>query len=123
MLRIVGVQRSEACDSEFVLLQNQGGLRAQLRGHLVLSEAALEGAELGQSAYLFRDDALVPPGMYVMLHSGAGSNRWTKTKDGALVYYVFMNRAEPFWSGVSGPLHVLNTQHTFAERRETVRLN
>lgn len=122
MIRIVGVQRSESADREFVLLQNQGSLRINLRGHLILSDSAFEACDLSRTAHVFSDDAQVPPGMYVMLHTGLGENRWTKTKDGALVYYAFMGRDSAFWRRCDGPLHVLSTQHTFAERREAVRL-
>ena len=116
MIRIVGLQRNESTTQEFVLLQNQGSLRLSLRGHLVVSEAAIEDANLSVSAHAFSDDVLVPPGMYILLFTGCGTPRWTRSKDGALVYYAFMNRDTAVWDRSTGPLHVLCTQHTYSER-------
>jgi hypothetical protein len=116
LIRIVGIQRSENPDQEFVLLQNQGGLRLNLRGHLVISQSAYEGADLDSVAHLFVEEALIPPGVYVVLSSGLGEARWTKTKEGTLVYYAYMARRLSVWDRCSGPLHILNTQHSFAQR-------
>jgi len=116
VIRIVGLQRNESVGQEFVLLQNQGSLRLNLRGHLVVSEAALDEGDLTQAAHAFNDDVLIPPGMYVLLFTGAGLSRWARTRDGALVYYSFMNRANSVWDCSTGPLHLLCTQHTFCER-------
>lgn len=116
MIRIVGVQRNHCPDREFVLLQNQGGMRLNLRGHVVLSEAALNSGNLCREAHAFGDDTNVPPGCYVLLFSGEGNPRWARTKDGALVYYAYMNREAPVWESVAGPMHVLATQHTYTER-------
>jgi hypothetical protein len=122
LIRIIGIQRNETPEQEFVLLQNQGGLRINLRGHLVMSQSALEGAELASVAHVFSDDALIPAGMYVVLSSGVGDPRWTKTKEGQLVYYAFMGRRYSVWDRCSGPIHVLGTQHTFAERAPAIVL-
>lgn len=116
MIRIVGLQRNESTAQEFVLLQNQGSLRLSLRGHLIVSDAAIESADLSFAAHAFNDDVQVPPGMYILLATGRGAPRWTRTKEGALVYYAYMNRDTAVWDRVAGPLHILNTQHTFAER-------
>lgn len=116
MIRIVGLQRNESVAQEFVLLQNQGALRLNLRGHLVVSETALDEGDLGHAAHVFADDVLIPPGMYVLLFSGKGVSRWARTRDGALVYYAFMNRDAAVWDRSNGPLHLLCTQHTFSER-------
>ncbi len=116
MIRIVGLQRNESTTQEFVLLQNQGSLRLNLRGHLVVSETAIEDSDLSVAAHAFSDDILVPPGMYVLLFTGSGVARWARTKDGALVYYAFMNRDFAVWDRAAGPLHVLCPQHTFTER-------
>ncbi len=116
MIRIVGIQRNEVPEQEFVLLQNQGSLRLNIRGHLVMSQSALEGADLASFAHAFSDEALIPPGMYVVLSTGVGEPRWTKTKEGQLVYYAYMGRRQAVWDRCSGPIHVLATQHTFAER-------
>jgi hypothetical protein len=116
LIRIVGIQRNELPEQEFVLLQNQGGLRMNLRGHMVMSQSALEGAELASVAHVFSDDVLIPPGMYVVLSSAVGEPRWTKTKEGQLVYYSYMCRRLSVWDRCAGPVHVLCTQHTYAER-------
>jgi hypothetical protein len=117
VIRIVGVQKNASPSEEFVLLQNQGALRLNLRGHLILSECAIDGS-LCNTAHAFSDDVLVPAGMYVCLYSGFGESRWVKTKDGALVYYAFMGRDRAVWRDTIGPLHVLCTQHSYSERRE-----
>ena len=116
VIRIVGLQRNESPAQEFVLMQNQGSLRLNLRGHLVVSESAIEESNLSVAAHAFSDEVLVPPGMYILLFTGQGSPRWTRTKDGALVYYAYMNRDLPVWDRAAGPLHVLCPQHTFTER-------
>jgi hypothetical protein len=116
LIRIVGIQRETNPQKEFILLQNQGSLRLTLRGHLVVSDQALNSSNLTFGAHAFNDDVQIGPGMYVLLHSGYGNPRWTKTKDGQMVYYTYMNRADAVWEHESGPIHVLSTQHTFAER-------
>ena len=120
MLRIVGVQKSEVAEQEFVLLQNQGSMRIALRGHVVLSECAVDSGDLSMTGHAFKDDVNIPPGIYVILFSGFGTSRWTKTKDGALVYYTYMDRDSSVWHRSTGPLHVLNRIHTYAGRREAL---
>ncbi len=114
MLRIVGLQRNESSQREFILLQNQGNLRVQLRGHVVMTEGAIDGGS--SASYVFADEALVPAGMYVMLVTGIGEPRWVQTKESALVYYTFINRETPMWDDAGGPIHILAVQHSFAER-------
>lgn len=116
MLRIVGVQRSSAADQEFILLQNQGSLRVNLRGHVLLSELALAAGDLAPFSYAFCDEEFVAPGVYVVLSTGIGGAHWAKTKDGTYVLRTYMNRSEPLWSRCSGPVHLLARQHTFTER-------
>jgi hypothetical protein len=103
-------------EKEFILLQNQGALRSGLRGHVVMSEQAVNTSNLCDSAHAFNDEVLIPPGMYVLLYSGTGTPRWAKTKDGAMVYYTYMNRNEAVWEVAPGSLHVLNTHHTYADK-------
>jgi hypothetical protein len=119
LIRIVGIEKNENPEKEFVLLQNQGGLRINLRGHLVLTEEALGAGDLGNAAHIFSDDTFIPPGMYVLLSTGRGTPRWLRTKDGAMVYYAYMGRPRPVWSGFEGPVHLLSMQHTYTGRRET----
>jgi hypothetical protein len=120
VLRIVGVQKNAFAEQEFVLLQNQGSMRISLRGHVVLSECAVDSGDLGITAHAFKDEVNVPPGMYVILFSGIGTPRWAKTKDGAMVYYSYMRREASVWTRSDGPLHVLNRVHTYQQRREAL---
>jgi hypothetical protein len=122
VIRIVGLQRSESTAQEFVLLQNQGSLRLSLKGHLVVSEAAIQASDLSFAAHAFSDDVQVPPGMYILLATGRGQPRWTKTKEGALVYYAYMNRDTCVWEQAAGPLHILSPQHTYTERQAPLLL-
>ena len=117
MIRIVGIQRHETPEQEFVLLQNQGGLRVNLRGHMLLSECAVQSGDLTRAVHIFNDEALIPAGMYVILFSGPGQPRWGKTKDGALIYFAYMNRNSTVWERISGALHVLSTHHTYTLER------
>jgi hypothetical protein len=118
VIRIVGVQRSESVEREFVLLQNQGSLRAALKGHMLVADEAMRTGDVLRGSHLFTDDVLVPAGMYVILISGAGTPRWGKTRDGAHVYHVYMNQTRPLWSRCDLPLHLLHTQHSYSERTE-----
>jgi hypothetical protein len=93
-------------------------MKVNLRGHMVLSESALEAAHLCEVAHLFTDDVQVAPGLYVLLFSGSGTPRWCRSKDGTTVFHAYMGCEAPIWSRCSLPLHVLNTQHTYAERSE-----
>jgi hypothetical protein len=121
MLRIVGIQRSDCAEVEFLLLQNQGTLRVSLRGHVVLAETAIERGELARAAHLFADDEHVPAGLYVMLSTAQGMPHWGRTKDGAHVYHAYAGRTDPLWSE-PGPLHILAPGHTYCERLEPMLL-
>lgn len=116
MIRIVGVQRNEKPDKEFILLQNQGALRLNLKGHLVASETAIASSDLGHAAHAFADEILIPPGMYVLLSTGSGESRWTKTKDGTMIYYTYMHRGSSVWERSTGAVHLLAMQHTHVDR-------
>jgi hypothetical protein len=120
MIRVIGIQRAETAEQEFVLLQNQGSMRASLRGHVLLSERALVEGGRGPELHAFNDEAMIPAGMYVILGTGLGIPRWGRTKEGGLIYYAYMGRRDPVWTEL-GPLHLLSTQHTFTERRECDR--
>ena len=122
MIRMVGVQRNALPEQEFVLLQNQGSFRVDIRGHILLSDCAIESGDLGCGAHVFTDEALIPAGMYVVLRTGFGEPRWAKTKEGQMVYHAFMNRECSVWEQLPGPIHVLSKQHSFAERPTAVAL-
>lgn len=115
MLRIIGIQRNEVPAREFLLLQNQGAMRVNLRGHAILSDCALDG-EPTQVNHAFGDDANILPGNYVVLFSGPGEAKFVKGKDGALVYYAYMGKGRSVWEHQLGSIHVLATQHTYCER-------
>lgn len=116
MLRIVGLQRNENPEQEFVLLQNQGSMRINLRGYVLLSEAAVQGGSLYSSAHVFGDDISISPGMYVLLLTSSGEPRWTKTKEGIHVYQTYMGQDRVIWSRLEGPLHIMHAHHSYVER-------
>lgn len=117
MLRIVGVQRSQEPKSEFVLLQNQGILKVQLRGHLVVDEHTLMSSG-NERQFAFTDDEMIPAGCYVLLLTGEGINGWRLSADGSHVYHVYWNRKAPVWLHDSGTVHLLNVVHTNRPRAE-----
>ena len=122
MIRIVGVQRSPNPAQEFVLLQNQGGLRLNLRGHVVMGDCEMHRSEHGEFMHVFRDEVQVPPGAFVLLHTGHGEPIWKRTKEQFMVYYTYMERLHSVWDRCEGPTHVLSLQHSFTERREALLL-
>ena len=121
MFRIIQVNRSESLSTEFVLLQNQGNMRQSLRGLTVMSECAIATGDL-RLAHVFTEDVLVPPGAFVLLHTGAGEHSATRCRDG-IIYRIFMNRNDRVWSLCPGAIHVLAPQHTFVERRQPLSTN
>ena len=116
MLRIVGVQKDANPDKEFVLLQNQGSLKVNLRGHVVMSEAAMVSGSLYSTSHVFTEEVSIPPGQFVIAVSGTGESRWKRTKDGGNVFHAYLNQDSPIWIRLSGPIHVLSTTHTYADR-------
>jgi hypothetical protein len=120
MIRIVGVQRAERPEQEFVLLQNQGSLRATLRGHVVLTDTALDTGLAACTAYAFNDTEILAPGGFALLRTCAGVPGWYRTRDGATIYHAFMNQMACAWREEYGQLHILSIQHSYAERRDTV---
>jgi len=116
LLRIVGIQRDSSVGREFVLLQNQGSMRVILRGHVLFADRSITTGNLTEHGHAFHEEEAIPSGMFVLLRSGAGEGKWGKTKEGQMVYHAFMDRLEPVWPVSAGVLHVLKTQHTFAER-------
>lgn len=118
MIRIVGLQRNPSPDQEFILLQNQGSMRINLRGHVILTESAFLSGILGDSYFSFTQDMTIAPGQYVVLYSGFGTARMVRTKDGMMVYHVYMGRELSVWQNSLLPLHVLGIQHSYQERTE-----
>ena len=120
MLRIVGLQRNAEASEEFLLLQNQGSMRAHLKGHAIVGQEVTD--LMMPQAHLFIDDVDVQPGQFVILYSGPGIPRWAKTKDGSMVYYAYMGRKRSVWLSAELPLHVLSTTHSYTERQSYVNL-
>lgn len=114
MIRIVGLQRGTQGQDEFVLLQNQGGMRVVLRGHVLLAEDSIDGGEL--LAFAFPDDVAVMPGNYVLLKTAPCLKRWCMGPEGHRVYYTSMGKSRSYWSRAEGALHLLAPQHTFGAR-------
>jgi hypothetical protein len=122
MLRIIGLQRADHAEQEFILLQNQGSMRVTLRGHALLGEGALVHGDLSGVSYAFSEDIQIPAGQYVILFSGTGIPRWAKTKDNHMIYHVYMGSRMPVWSSAPLPLHLLAPQHSYTERAEPALL-
>lgn len=116
MIRIVGVQRSEDVTQEFVLLQNQGNMRVNLRGHALVADLELLGLEGAGALHLFADDMEIHAGAYVLLRTVPCRNHWSQCPEGQVIYYTSMHRGDLVWSRCDGALHLLKPQHTYCER-------
>ncbi len=114
MLRIVGVQRSQEPNEEFVLLQNQGVLKVNLKGHLLAPECAFDcnGSFSSETVFAFHDDIIIPPKVFVMLVTGTGDDGWTKSKDGSLIYCKFWQKNRTVWSHMESPIQILGVLHS-----------
>lgn len=117
MIRIVGVQRDPRIGQEFVLLQNQGNMRVNLKGHAVVAEVALLDPDTLHALHLFRDNEDIMPGQFVLLRTCPGEGHWITTQEGTRVYYAYMNRTQSVWDSCEGALHILFPQHTYVERQ------
>jgi hypothetical protein len=115
LLRIVGIQKSEEANNEFVLLQNHSSMRIRLRGHVVMAESFID-SDFSRALHAFAEDELIHPGAYVLLKTCAGTPRWARTKEGCLVFYCFMNRSHSTWTESHGSMTVLSPQHCYEER-------
>jgi hypothetical protein len=93
-------------------------MRVSLKGHAILSESAFLTGDLTLGAYAFPDDVSIAPGLYVVLTTGPGNPRWARTKDGTHVYHAYMFKESPVWSKAELPLHMMGSQHVYAERAE-----
>ncbi|MCU0315269.1 MAG: hypothetical protein MUC92_01615 [Fimbriimonadaceae bacterium] len=114
MIRIVGVQRSEDATQEFVVLQNQGSMRANLRGHALVAESAVDEPYLSDALFVIPDEIDLMPGQYCLLRTCPGRPRWCHKQEGYSVYYSYMGRSRAVWVNASGCLSILAPQHTFA---------
>lgn len=117
MLRIVGVQKSSQPNREFVLLQNHGHLRVNLRGYGLIAESAIDG-QTPAAFHIFQEEESIHASTYVMLISGSGVSQWGRSKDGSLVFYCYMNRAVSAWNDSEGPISVLAPQHRYCPRAQ-----
>ena len=115
MLRIVGIQRSERVSEEFILLQNQCSMRLKLKGHVLMTENRVVAEDEG-FVHIFDQHELIHSGAFVLLRSGYGDSRWGRTKEGSLVYTVFLGKREFHWEKTNEKLHIANVQHTYEER-------
>jgi hypothetical protein len=122
MVRIVGVQRHEEIGSEFVLLQNQGSMKVNLKGHVVAAQSVVDAGDVSEAIHIFSDDVFVLPGMYVLLRTCSGVGHWNHTHDRYSTYYAYMHRRTPVWSRHVGPLHVMAPQHKWVERKPEAAL-
>jgi len=115
MIRIIGVQRSERPEKEFVLLQNQGARRIPLEGFLLTDDLGLgDPMKYGDRIYYFRTDIKMIPSAYVALVTGWGEDGWRKTDDCTAIYQMHWGREHPVWSGYDLPLHLLSVVNTHA---------
>lgn len=118
MIRIVGLQRHEDPTQEFVLLQNQGGMRVNLRGHALMAESTIDNSAGLQDVFVINEDVSLQPGQYALVRTCHTSGRWCNKAEGYSVYYLGLGRAVSIWNDIPGPVHLLAPQHTFAERGE-----
>lgn len=87
----------------------------KLRGHVLMADAYLSHYAL-DSIYAFTDEEMIHPGAFVLVYSGAGINRWAKTKEQSLVYICYIGSRNPLWYDAPGQIHILSTQHSYEER-------
>lgn len=120
MIRIVGVERSQDPYKEAVLMQNQGVMRVNLKGHALLAASDEQGDLREGFAYVFTEDVELPAGTYVWVLTAGAQTGWFRTKEGYHVYRTSLRKLEPVWSSDSSALHLLAPQHTFVVRERTV---
>src|SRR5690349_13825679 len=116
MIRIVGVQRSDEVAQEFILLQNQGNMKVNLRGHALVADLELLGLDGAGALHLFADDVEIHAGAYVLLRTVPCRPHWNQCAEGQLIFYASMGRHELVWSRCEGAIHLLKPQHTYCER-------
>ncbi|MBS1711314.1 MAG: hypothetical protein JSS71_06280 [Armatimonadetes bacterium] len=116
MIRIVGVQPSENIGQEFVLLQNQGNMRVNLRGHALVAEDSLLDPPGLQRVFVINQDVDIPAGHHVAIRTGSGDHQWCHKHDGYHIYHFFLNRGESLWNSQS-TLMLLAPNHRFTPRK------
>lgn len=117
-MRIVGIQCHRDPQSEFVLLQNQGALKTDVVGSILLDEDAILGnGQLDCSRiYAFTESLIVPASAYVMLISGIGEPGWARSRDKSLVFHQYWQRRDSVWSPEPRRLRLLGVAHTLQLR-------
>lgn len=116
MIRIVGLQRSDDPRQEFVLLQNHGSMRVNLRGHALVSDAWLDTFDGPATAVIIRDDIEIPPGQYAIVRTCSGTGRWDYRQEGYHTYYAHLGSPESVWKDHYGKIHLLAPQHSYSAR-------
>lgn len=116
MIRIVGIERCEDPGREFVLLQNQGSMRVQLRGHVLLADAFIDGQDSCPAPFIFNEEVHIYPGAYVLLRTGVGESKWTVTRDGGRIFNCYMGKTGSHWIKLGQTLHLLSAHHSYTER-------
>jgi len=122
MIRIVGVQRHDDVGNEFVLLQNQGSMKINLKGHVIAAQSAVDGGDVADAIHIFNDDVEVLPGMYVLLRTCPGVAHWNHTHDRYSTFYVYMHRRQCVWARNPGTIHIMAPQHKWVERKPEAAL-
>ncbi|MGC8666486.1 MAG: lamin tail domain-containing protein [Chthonomonadales bacterium] len=100
MLKITEIHTSASATGEYVVLQNHGLTTVSLQGHVLCTEAYLEGdlRRNGDDVYVFTQDVPLKPYTRVVLFSGFGEEGWCPTTDGKMAYLVYWGRSTPVWS-------------------------
>lgn len=116
MIRIVGLQKNSDPTQEFILLQNQGGMRIDLRGHALVAESTIENSAGLQDVHVIRESVSLHPGQYALIRSCSCAAKWCHKNEGYSVFYLGLGRTISIWNETSGGVHILAPQHTFVER-------
>jgi len=116
MIRIVGVQRNENISQEFVLLQNQGNMRLNLRGYALIAESAIDETPGLQEAFVISENIDIPAGHHVAIRTGSGQSGWCHKHDGYHVYHLFLGRNTPIWGRLQGDVILLAPSHKFSDK-------
>lgn len=120
MIRIVGVQPSENIGQEFILLQNQGNMRINLKGYALVAESTLLDPPGLQTVFVVNEDITIPPGHHAAIRTNSGQSGWCHKHDGYHIYHFFLNRSSQLWEEGS-TVHLLTPTHKFATKKvETV---